>query len=105
MDTMSPRSTASKREPEPSTSPVEESAEPANKHQRLIQAVPVDGDVLYTLDEQWDTYPGDGDEHMEAQWEQSDDKMDWSDLKESDGPPDLPPDQLVRPKKSPGLKG
>ena len=94
MDTMSPRSAASKREPQTNASPVEESVEPASKHQRLIQAVQVNGDVLYTLDEQWDAYPGDGDEHLEAQWEESDDEMDWSNLKESDGPPDLPPDQL-----------
>ena len=95
MDTMSPRSAASKREPETNASPVEESVEPASKHQRLVQAVQVNGDVLYTLDEQWVAYPGDGDdEHLEAQWEESDDEMDWCNLKESDGPPDLPPDQL-----------
>ena len=87
MDTMSPRSAASKREPQTNASPVEESVEPASKHQRLIQAVQVNGDVLYTLAEQWDAYPGDGDEHLEAQWEESDDEMDWSNLKESDGPP------------------
>ena len=54
----------------------------------------VDGDTLYTLDEQWEMDPDGGDEHLEAQWDDTDDEFDWSDLREADGPPDLLEDQL-----------
>ena len=60
----------------------------------MIQSTQVDGDELYTLDEDWGDYPGDHDEHLEAQWDDSDEELDWSDLKESDGPPELSGEQL-----------
>ena len=92
MDTAVP---APKRpQQEPSEDLGESSAEPSSKHQRLIQSIQVDGDELYTLDEDWGDYPGDHDEHLEAQWDDSDDELDWSDLKESDGPPELSGEQL-----------
>ena len=91
MDSGSP--TLKRREREPNEEPGEASMESAPKR-RLVQAIQVDGDALYTLDEQWDAYPGEHEEHLEAQWSESDDEMDWSDLKESDGPPELLPEQL-----------
>ena len=76
------------------TGPDAESSEPPSKHPRTIQTVKVNGDYLYTLDEPWEMHVGEGDEHMEAFWDESDDELDWSGLQESDGPPDLLEDQL-----------
>ena len=92
MDTSSPIPKRSQQEP--STNPVEGDVEPPSKHQRLVQTVKVDGDTLYTLDEQWEMDPDGGDEHLQAQWDDTDDEVDWSDLREADGPPDLLEDQL-----------
>ncbi|CAE7362239.1 unnamed protein product [Symbiodinium sp. CCMP2456] len=93
MDTSAPAPKRSQQEPSGELGGSSE--EPSSKHQRLIQSVQVDGDVLYTLDEDWGDYPGDHDEHLEAQWEESDEDLDWSDLKESDGPPELSGEQLA----------
>ncbi|CAE7922946.1 unnamed protein product, partial [Symbiodinium necroappetens] len=93
MDTSAPAPKRSQQEPSGELGGSSE--EPSSKHQRLIQSVQVDGDVLYTLDEDWGDYPGDHNEHLEAQWEESDEDLDWSDLKESDGPPELSGEQLA----------
>ena len=72
MDTSSPIPKRSHQEPSANL------AEPPSKHQRLVRTAEVDDITLYMLDEQWEIDPDGGDEHLEAQWDDIDDEVDWS---------------------------